>query len=52
MSDMDYDSEEYDIEYSCDSDSEPDVNLENQYYNAKSLKVFYSQVFYLLNFVS
>ena len=39
MSDMDYDSEEYDIEYSCDSDSEPDVNLENQYYNAKSLKV-------------
>jgi len=38
MSDMDYDSEEYDIEYSCDSDSEPDVNLENQYYNAKSLK--------------
>lgn len=38
MSDMDYDSDEYDIEYSDPSDSEPDVNLENQYYNAKSLK--------------
>ena len=35
---MDYDSDEYDIEYSDPSDSEPDVNLENQYYNAKSLK--------------
>ena len=42
MSDMDYDSEEYDIDslqYSCSDDSEPDVDLENSYYNAKSLKV-------------
>lgn len=41
MSDMDYDSEEYDIDslqYSCSDDSEPDVDLENSYYNAKSLK--------------
>ena len=34
-----YDSEDndYDLEYS-DEDSEPDVDLENQYYNSKALK--------------
>ncbi|KAK2164863.1 hypothetical protein LSH36_58g18078 [Paralvinella palmiformis] len=30
--------EEYDLEYSEDSQSEPDVDLENQYYNSKALK--------------
>jgi len=30
--------EDYDLEYSEDSNSEPDVDLENQYYNSKSLK--------------
>ena len=30
--------EEYDLEYSEDSNSEPDVDLENQYYNSKALK--------------
>lgn len=32
------DEEDYDLEYSEDSNSEPDVDLENQYYNAKSIK--------------
>jgi len=35
---MDDDEEEYDLEYSEESNSEPDVDLENQYYNSKSLK--------------
>jgi len=30
--------EDYDLEYSEDSNSEPDVDLENQYYNSKGLK--------------
>lgn len=30
--------EDYDLEYSEDSTSEPDVDLENQYYNSKALK--------------
>lgn len=30
--------DEYDLEYSEDSNSEPDVDLENQYYNSKALK--------------
>ncbi|XP_074650276.1 COP9 signalosome complex subunit 2 [Tubulanus polymorphus] len=30
--------EEYNLEYSEDSNSEPDVDLENQYYNSKALK--------------
>ncbi|XP_014668109.1 PREDICTED: COP9 signalosome complex subunit 2 [Priapulus caudatus] len=43
MSDMDddfmcADEEDYDLEYSEDSNSEPDVDLENQYYNSKALK--------------
>uniref|UniRef100_K1Q5I4 COP9 signalosome complex subunit 2 n=1 Tax=Magallana gigas TaxID=29159 RepID=K1Q5I4_MAGGI len=33
-----YDDEEYDLEYSEESNSEPDVDLENQYYNSKALK--------------
>lgn len=33
------DDEDYDLEYSEDSNSEPDVDLENQYYNSKALKV-------------
>ncbi|XP_039272070.1 COP9 signalosome complex subunit 2-like [Styela clava] len=32
------DDVEYDLEYSEDSNSEPDVDLENQYYNSKALK--------------
>ena len=32
------DEEEYDLVYSEESNSEPDVDLENQYYNSKSLK--------------
>jgi len=32
------DDEDYDLEYSEDSNSEPDVDLENQYYNSKGLK--------------
>ncbi|RWS03815.1 COP9 signalosome complex subunit 2-like protein [Dinothrombium tinctorium] len=32
------DDEDYDLEYSEDSNSEPDVDLENQYYNSKALK--------------
>ncbi|KAL3865903.1 hypothetical protein ACJMK2_043251 [Sinanodonta woodiana] len=32
------DDEEYDLEYSEESNSEPDVDLENQYYNSKALK--------------
>ncbi|KAB7499505.1 COP9 signalosome complex subunit 2 [Armadillidium nasatum] len=32
------DEVEYDLEYSEDSNSEPDVDLENQYYNSKALK--------------
>lgn len=32
------DEEDYDLEYSEDSASEPDVDLENQYYNSKALK--------------
>ncbi|VDN58375.1 unnamed protein product [Dracunculus medinensis] len=37
--DDDYmDDQDYNLEYSDDSDSEPDVDLENQYYNAKALK--------------
>eukprot|EP00117_Sycon_ciliatum_P035556 scpid36272/ scgid26925/ COP9 signalosome complex subunit 2 len=36
---MDDDDEEYpDLEYSGESNSEPDVDLENQYYNSKSIK--------------
>ncbi|XP_065672432.1 COP9 signalosome complex subunit 2 isoform X2 [Hydra vulgaris] len=40
MSDDDFmdDDEEYDLEYSTDSNSEPDVDLENQFYNSKALK--------------
>ncbi|KAG1682525.1 COP9 signalosome complex subunit 2 [Nymphon striatum] len=42
MSDVDDfmvdDEEDYDLEYSEDSNSEPDVDLENQYYNSKALK--------------
>lgn len=34
----DDDDAEYDLEYSEDSNSEPDVDLENQYYNSKALK--------------
>ena len=34
----DDDEEDYDLEYSEDSNSEPDVDLENQYYNSKALK--------------
>ncbi|KAH8255523.1 hypothetical protein KR038_004961 [Drosophila bunnanda] len=32
------DDEDYGLEYSEDSNSEPDVDLENQYYNSKALK--------------
>ncbi|RDD37030.1 COP9 signalosome complex subunit 2 [Trichoplax sp. H2] len=32
------DDDDYDLDYSEDSNSEPDVDLENQYYNSKSLK--------------
>lgn len=32
------DDQEYDLEYSDATESEPDVDLENQYYNAKALK--------------
>ncbi|KAI1301436.1 COP9 signalosome complex subunit 2 [Halotydeus destructor] len=32
------DDEDYDLEYSEDSNSEPDVDLENQYYNSKAIK--------------
>ncbi|XP_023219993.1 COP9 signalosome complex subunit 2 [Centruroides sculpturatus] len=32
------DEEDYGLEYSEDSNSEPDVDLENQYYNSKTLK--------------
>ncbi|XP_071169526.1 COP9 signalosome complex subunit 2-like isoform X2 [Mytilus galloprovincialis] len=32
------DDEEYDLEYSEESNSEPDVDLENQYYNSKAQK--------------
>ncbi|KAK2096102.1 COP9 signalosome complex subunit 2 [Saguinus oedipus] len=32
------DEEDYDLEYSEDSNSEPNVDLENQYYNSKTLK--------------
>ncbi|CDW52331.1 PCI domain containing protein [Trichuris trichiura] len=35
----DYMEEEYDFQYSDDTDSEPDVDLENQYYNSKAVKV-------------
>ncbi|KAE8748229.1 alien [Frankliniella occidentalis] len=43
MSDVDDDfmcdeEEDYGLEYSEDSNSEPDVDLENQYYNSKALK--------------
>lgn len=42
MSDYDDDfmaeDEDYDLEYSEDSNSEPDVDLENQYYTSKGLK--------------
>uniref|UniRef100_A0A8C5XMR1 COP9 signalosome complex subunit 2 n=1 Tax=Microcebus murinus TaxID=30608 RepID=A0A8C5XMR1_MICMU len=43
MSDMEdvfmcNDEEDYDLEYSEDSNSEPNVDLENQYYNSKALK--------------
>jgi COP9 signalosome complex subunit 2 len=34
----DGEDEDYDLEYSEDSNSEPDVDLENQYYNSKALK--------------
>ena len=37
MSDEDM-SEEYDLEYSEAESDEPDIDLENQYYSAKSLK--------------
>ena len=36
------DEEDYDLVYTSGSDSEPDVDLENQYYSAKSLKVIYN----------
>lgn len=36
--DFDMDGNEYELEYSDDSASEPDVDLENQYYNSKALK--------------
>ncbi|CBY11522.1 unnamed protein product [Oikopleura dioica] len=36
--DMSENDDEYQMEYTSESDSEPDVDLENQYYNAKSLK--------------
>ncbi|CAK9304267.1 unnamed protein product [Gordionus sp. m RMFG-2023] len=32
------DDEEYDLQYSEESNDEPDVDLENQYYNSKALK--------------
>merc|ERR1711990_1394867 len=35
---MGAEDEEYDLEYSEESNSEPDVDLENQYYNSKALK--------------
>lgn len=35
---MDDETDDYDLEYSEDSNSEPDVDLENQYYNSKALK--------------
>uniref|UniRef100_A0A2K6SF00 COP9 signalosome subunit 2 n=1 Tax=Saimiri boliviensis boliviensis TaxID=39432 RepID=A0A2K6SF00_SAIBB len=43
MSDMEDDfmcddEEDYDLKYSEDSNSEPNVDLENQYYNSKALK--------------
>ena len=43
MSDMEdemyvEDNEDYDLQYSTENDSEPDVDLENQYYNSKALK--------------
>ena len=43
MSDMDDDfmcdeDDDYDLEYEEDSNSEPDVDLENQYYNSKAMK--------------
>uniref|UniRef100_A0AC35TGW1 COP9 signalosome complex subunit 2 n=1 Tax=Rhabditophanes sp. KR3021 TaxID=114890 RepID=A0AC35TGW1_9BILA len=39
MSDDDYmDDDDYELEYSDDQESEPDVGLENQYYQAKSSK--------------
>ncbi|ESP05558.1 hypothetical protein LOTGIDRAFT_181363 [Lottia gigantea] len=40
MSDEEFmcEDEEYDLEYSEESNSEPDVDLENQYYNSKALK--------------
>ncbi|VDN19055.1 unnamed protein product [Gongylonema pulchrum] len=38
MDDDFMDDQDYDLEYSDDSGSEPDVDLENQYYNAKALK--------------
>uniref|UniRef100_A0A915P2D9 PCI domain-containing protein n=1 Tax=Meloidogyne floridensis TaxID=298350 RepID=A0A915P2D9_9BILA len=38
MSDFDMDDEDYGLQYSDDSGSEPDVALENQYYAAKALK--------------
>ena len=48
MSDYDDDfmgeDEDYDLEYSEDSNSEPDVDLENQYYNSKALKVRFLQI--------
>ncbi|XP_035912868.1 COP9 signalosome complex subunit 2 [Anopheles stephensi] len=34
----DDDDDDYGLEYSEDSNSEPDVDLENQYYNSKALK--------------
>ena len=33
--------EDYDLEYSEDSNSEPDVDLENQYYNSKVWMAIY-----------
>uniref|UniRef100_A0A914WEQ6 COP9 signalosome complex subunit 2 n=1 Tax=Plectus sambesii TaxID=2011161 RepID=A0A914WEQ6_9BILA len=38
MDDDFMDDEDYGLEYSDDSGSEPDVDLENQYYNSKALK--------------
>lgn len=35
---LDSDIDDYDLEYSDDDNSEPDVDLENQYYNSKALK--------------
>ncbi|GJQ74103.1 hypothetical protein Trydic_g19025 [Trypoxylus dichotomus] len=37
-SDLSYEDDDYDLQYSEDSASEPDVDLENQYYHSKIIK--------------